>query len=227
MSAKTIEKRVRRELHFTGVKLKVHAKAEGGSSGEIEGYLAVWNNIDRQGEVMVPGCFLRSIKSQIPARKVKYMTRHFAHGGDVHDLIGTIVEAKEDDFGLWIRAELSSIPEAQKVRTLVDEKHLDSMSVGFAPIEWRIDKTETGESIVYHTECHLLEGTVTVQPANLLAEITGVKSVQDPANAPQGTENKATGSTAKAPAATAAKSTALTMKAEIERYRAELFLLEN
>lgn len=229
MSAKslTIDKHARRELYVHDAKLVAKTDEGGKGSGFIEGYLAVWNNVDHQNEIIEPGTFARSIKTQIPARKVKLMTRHFAHGGDTLDCIGTVIEAKEDDHGLWIRGELSAIPRAQEVRTLVSEKHVQGLSVGFYPVTWKFQEQENNEpAIVRHTEAILAEGTVTVRPANELAEITAFKQ-HDSKPASQGTEKDAPGGTAKTTASTATDATALTrMKAEIAQERAQLLQLE-
>lgn len=226
--AVTIDKHARRELHVSDARLVAKADSGGSGTGTIEGYLAVWDNVDHQNEIIERGTFERSIKTQIPARKVKLMTRHYAHGGDTLDCIGTIVEAKEDDVGLWIRAELSSIPRAQEVRTLVAEKHVSGLSVGFYPVTWKFEESEGGAPpVVRHTEGILGEGTVTVRPANELAGITAFKNSPDPTQKP-GSTTPPTGSIAKATAATALDATAFTrMRAEIEHHRQELFLLEN
>jgi HK97 family phage prohead protease len=230
MPLPAIDKHARRELYFGNVKLVSKVESGDKGPGELEGYLAVWNNVDSQHEIIEPGAFARSIKTAIPARKVKLMTRHFAHGGDVLDLIGTIVEAKEDDYGLFIRAEYSQIARAQEVRMLVNEKHVDGLSVGFYPVAWKFEEREAGAApILRHTECALAEGTVTVRPANILAGITSSKN-HEHRHAPQGTATPAPDGTAKASALTAKTASVLTaeqMKAGIERARAELFLLEN
>jgi HK97 family phage prohead protease len=100
-------------------------------AGWIEGYVAVYGNIDAGGEIMARGCFTRSIHRNVPTGKVKLMVRHFSKGGDVMDVIGTVTQAKEDPFGLWIHAKLSSVDLAQEVRTKILEGHIKGLSVGY------------------------------------------------------------------------------------------------
>ena len=201
--AAVIEKHVRRVMHVQDAKLVAKSIAEEPGAGYLEGYLAVWDNVDYQNEVMVKGCFSRSIKQVVAARKVKLMSKHFAHGGDAPECIGTIVEAKEDDHGLWIRAEFSSAADAQNIRTKVVEKHINGLSVGFYAIDWEERSEKRGDeivSIVYHKECRLAEGTVTVKPVNDLAEVTAAKS--DSPNAAPVTGKDEPVTTAKAPGGT-------------------------
>jgi len=106
---------------------------------------------------------------------VKLMVKHFAHGGDVLECIGTITEMKEDDFGLWFHGELSSVQMAQDVRVKVQEGHLNRASVGYGPMHWDFIDID-GRTVLEHLECKVFEVTITVIPANELAELTAVKS---------------------------------------------------
>ncbi|GMV82121.1 MAG: hypothetical protein AMXMBFR7_33050 [Planctomycetota bacterium] len=173
---RVIDRYARRVNWLDGENTRLAAKADGETdSGWIEGYAAVFGNIDAQGEVFVKGCFARTIQLQVPAGKVKLMAHHYKYGGDVLDCIGTIVEAKEDDYGLWIRAKLASTQLAQDVRTLVLEGHAKTLSVGFYMLRWE-PRDMGGKEILHHLECRLAETTVTVKPVNELAAITGAKS---------------------------------------------------
>lgn len=143
--------------------------------GWIEGYVAVFGNVDSDGERIWPGAFTKSIQERVAARKVPLMARHFIHGGDAASVIGTIVEAREDNFGLWIHAELASTSLAQDIRRSVLEGHLSGLSVSFQTIRKDTETTADGD-IVNLRELKILEGTITPFPANELAQITGAKS---------------------------------------------------
>jgi HK97 family phage prohead protease len=173
-----LDKHARRILRPLAAKLS--AKATDLSSGWIEGYAATWGNVDLQGHMMLRGCFARSIEQAIPAKKVKLMSKHYLYGGDCIECIGTVTAAREDDYGLWIHAELSAVQLAQDIRTKILEGHVDGLSVGFFPILWDFRKTSDpaakGNDVVAHTECKLAEVTVTVIPVNEQALITAAKS---------------------------------------------------
>lgn len=143
--------------------------------GAIEGYAAVWDVVDLQDEIIRRGAFAKSLRERVPAGKVKLMVRHFAHGGDVPEVIGTITEMKEDATGLFFRARLAGVPPAQQARQLVLEGHVDGCSIGFLPVRWRWTDVD-GRRVLEHLECKAVEVTLTVRPANEQARITGAKA---------------------------------------------------
>ena len=134
--------------------------------GTIQGCAAVGDNVDLQNEIIYRGGFAKISEEMVPLGKVKLMVKHFRDGGDVQDLIGTVVEAREDDHGLWFRAKLSKIKLAQDTRTLILEGHVDGASVGFLPIKWNFMMVD-GKRVVELTENKFLEVTITSQPANV------------------------------------------------------------
>ncbi len=171
-------KGVRMERTFLDAKLFVGKEGGDGDAGWIEGYANAFNNLDWYREIVRPGTWKQSIKERVPAGKVKLMVRHFAFGGDSTDLIGTITEAKEDDFGLWYHAELSSVKLAQDSRTLVTEGHLNFNSVGFMPLEYKeIAEWDDGLPATELLKAIWLETTLTNVPANDQSIITAAKNI--------------------------------------------------
>lgn len=139
--------------------------------GSIEGYAAVWDNIDLQGEIIRKGSFAKSITEMVPSGKVKMMVVHLCDGGSVPEVIGTVVEAREDDFGLWFRGKLSGTELAQHTRKLIKEGHVDGASVGYRPVLWNVLPIK-GKDVIEHTEMKFFEVTITPIPANLKAIIS-------------------------------------------------------
>lgn len=172
-----IDKNARRVTENAEGGLVAKAALAANDPGFIQGHGAVFNNVDFQNEIIRPGTFTKTIKERVPTGKVKLMTRHFAHGGDVPELIGTITSAKEDDKGLFFHADLAKTQLAQEVRQMVIDGHVDGASVGFMPIEWGFIKIKNQE-VVEHKEGKLFEITVTARPANDLARLTGAKSLE-------------------------------------------------
>ncbi len=123
----------------------------------------------------------------VPLGKVKLMVKHFRDGGDVADLIGTVVEAHEDDHGLWFRANLSKINLAQDTRTLIMEGHVNGASVGFLPIKWNFMTIE-GKGVVELLENKFMEVTITSRPANTLAKVTAKTFLEGHKDAPSTVE---------------------------------------
>jgi len=143
----------------------------------IEGYLAVFDNVDQGGDRIIKGAFAKSIKERVRAGKVPLMVKHFAYGGDVTDAIGLITEAREDDYGLWIHADLSSVQLAKDTHTKITEGIVWGMSVGFQLLRYE-EVREGDDWILELKECRLVEGTVTVRPMNEEAVIHRAKSLR-------------------------------------------------
>lgn len=171
------EKDTRYELYVTDARLK--AKAFGSpDAGWIEGYAAVFGNVDGQNQLIWPGAFAKTILDRVPSGKVKLMTRHLAHGGGAQDVVGTATEGKEDDYGLWAHYELSAAPSAQDLRQKVTEGHINGMSVGYKPIQSHIEAID-GKSVLVHTEMAWYDSIMTILPANELAVVTAAKALVD------------------------------------------------
>jgi len=174
-------KKTRYELTCPDPRL-VCGKVDDGSPHTIEGYLAVFGNVDFQGDRIVKGAFKKSIQDKFGkgGKGIPLMVRHAAHGGDTPDVVGTIREAREDENGLWVKADLSSVPLAQETYTKISEGHVSGMSVGFYTIrhEWIEEASAAGgkSQICELKELALVEGTITTFPANELAGVTGFKS---------------------------------------------------
>lgn len=142
-----------------------HLEAKAGDgTGFISGYASVFDIVDRQGDIIKKGAFARSINNRVSQGKVGLYVTHLKHGGDVKEFIGEIVEAKEDDFGLWINVRLSDSQTAQETRSkVIDSPNMFGLSVGFEVVKEGAKKIDTGFEF---TEVILREVTITAVPAN-------------------------------------------------------------
>jgi len=145
--------------------------------GFVEGFAAVFGNIDLQDEMIRKGAFSKTLNEVVPQGKVKLMLTHFAHGGDITDMIGTITEMREDEFGLFFHAEFDEDELSQKIRKKVVQGKIRASSIGFKMIRWDFVAMEN-RTILEHIEAKVLEVTLTLMPANPLAMLTGAKSVE-------------------------------------------------
>jgi uncharacterized protein len=165
-------------------------------SGEFSGYANAYNNVDSYGDIVAFGAFTDGLAS--------FLQDGFI-GGINHDWdhpIGKPVEAMEQAKGLFIRATLSSIDDAQEARTLMQEGILRKMSIGFRTLasEWvdgdgaraywdsvgytptTQDVSAMEKALSYWGElriikkAQLLETSPVTMPANTLADIVAVKS---------------------------------------------------
>jgi HK97 family phage prohead protease len=143
-------------------------------AGYLEGYAAVFGNVDAQGDVIRKGAFAKTIKERIAAGKVKLMVVHVAHGGGTREVIGTVTQAKEDGTGLWIHADFAGDDISQAQRTKCKEGHVKGLSIGYVTLR-ADDVYIDGKSVQELQELKLLEVTLTPFAANELAQVTAAK----------------------------------------------------
>jgi HK97 family phage prohead protease len=95
--------------------------------GSVEGYRAVFGEIDRQGDIVVKGAFLDSHD--------EYMRSGFSaesHVWNFKDAVGYPVDAYEDDYGWFVKSEFHTTQGAQDVRTIARERMKAGKQVGFS-----------------------------------------------------------------------------------------------
>lgn len=163
---------------------QIEFKGAAGGPGSARFYLSTFDNWDRVRPVPerpTKGAFLK----HLPA----FLTDGFIAIGHDHDSlpIGIPTKAGEDDHGLWIEMDFHSTEEAQKARTVIQERIAAGKSVAtsmgyvvqadeYVDIE---EKSLQAEGITKGrllTEIELLEGSFVNIPANPMAVLTGVKS---------------------------------------------------
>ena len=167
-------------------------------SGGFEGYASAFFKLDRHGHVVMPGAFLKSID--------KFLREGFI-GGIGHDYgkpIGRYTKAHEDDKGLYVVGNLSDVPEAKTVRTLLKDGVLTKLSIGYEPVAteqvsipelksiwlksgykpnqddmFRIKQFGGSAKIMLIKEANLLEVSPVSIPSNDDARIMAYKSLGD------------------------------------------------
>ena len=190
---RAVDKHARHEFTVAEARLKAKdlpadPQAVASDPGWVEGYALVWDKIDLMGDIMQRGCCARSIAQAVPAGLVKLMTRHYRDGGDVLELIGTINQAKEDDYGLWIHADFDPEEAAQAMRGKVLRNEIKFMSGGFMALQSDQRKLTDAEReyvlpsqknklATIYTEIKFMETTLTVKPVNEGAVVTGAKTL--------------------------------------------------
>jgi len=176
--SKTIDKEARRRHYLNEHYLEAKAETPVSPNGYVEGYAVAWDVTDRQGEVMRKGSFAKSLQERVPAGKVLLMIKHFAHGGDFMEAVGKVTEMKENEYGLWFHADFFKDDLSQNVRGKVQEKVVQTTSIGYAPVKYGyINDANSDRRLLEHTECKVFEVTLTAKPANEGAIITGAKTI--------------------------------------------------
>lgn len=114
-------------LQYKAWQGEIKAVTEG--SGGFEGYGSLFGVLDSGGDIVEPGAFTEALPG--------FVLNGFISDGHNWDsvaagAIGTIVDAKEDARGLWLKAEYHSTPIAQVARTIAQERMARGKSVGLS-----------------------------------------------------------------------------------------------
>jgi hypothetical protein len=154
------------EIEYKDCELELKV-ASGDGPGILEGYAAVFGNVDRANEVIVPGAFAGSIED--------FKSSGFlCNGHNWKEELGTIVDAKEDERGLFVVAEFFSTPDAQQVRQRLDEKQKRGRKQGMS-IGYRVKSAEKRNGVRYLQEIDVMEASVVTVPANPQAQVSAIK----------------------------------------------------
>jgi HK97 family phage prohead protease len=129
----------------------------------IEGYAST-RDIDRTGEIVEPGAFADSLKDFMKNPVLTYMH-------DWSNPIGKIIDARIDEVGLFIRAEISET--AQRIWKLIEEGILRALSIGYEVVEEKLV-----EGLNHILKLRLYEVAVVSIPANRRALFSVSKALE-------------------------------------------------
>lgn len=119
----------------------VHFKAVEGEANTFEGHASIFNVPDdgRPPDIVLPGAFAKTIQEWGPEGKnrIKILALHR------YDWlpIGRPTVLKEDEKGLFFRAQLSDTVLGRDIKTLIADGVISELSIGYDPVKWEIDKT--------------------------------------------------------------------------------------
>lgn len=148
--------------------------------GYIVAYASTFDrDADLHGDVIAKGAFSDSLAEWEQSGKPIPLV--FNHKFDDPEYnIGCVIEAKEDDHGLLIKAAFDpDNPKAQYVRKLVQEGRMWKMSFGSIIQDARQAELEDGTICREITKSKILEVSIVQIPANEHASILVVKSGED------------------------------------------------
>jgi len=116
-------------MDYKFVKTEVKAK----SDFEFEGYASIFGNVDDGGDIMQVGAFSKTISEN--AKRIKVLFMH-----NVMSVIGLPNKLFEDSKGLYFDAVVSKTTLGKDVMTLIHDKVITDMSIGYNPIKWAWDE---------------------------------------------------------------------------------------
>jgi HK97 family phage prohead protease len=157
----------RERKYITG---EVKQLGEGEAPGQIEGYAAVFNNVDRAGERILPGAFVNL------AEFVQSGT--LAVGHDWSNVgVATIDSAIQDERGLRIVATWLPTDEAQEVRKACTERLRRGKKVGMS-IGYEVKADQFVDGIRELKSIELYEASLVMVPANPEASVLSAKGLK-------------------------------------------------
>jgi HK97 family phage prohead protease len=136
-------------------------------SGQFEGYASVFNNVDRHGDVVMPGAFRKTI-SENPS--VPILWQH-----DQTKPIGVTMAIREDQNGLLVKGELNLDTQmGREAYSLLKQGALKGLSIGYQVI-----KDDLAGRVRQLKEVKLMEYSLVTFPANERAQVTSIKQLDN------------------------------------------------
>lgn len=150
---------------------------------KVSGFLAAFNNVDSMGDMLIKGCFAKSISERGPAStthgKIAYLWMH-----QMDEPIGHFTKLEETEEGLYFEAYVDKVEKGDEVLEQYASGTLNQHSIGYRYV-WDKCKFETrkgpdGEDMQVFVcyELKLFEGSVVTLGANENTPFTGFKSDQ-------------------------------------------------
>lgn len=158
------------------------------TDGTVEGYAATFDRVpDSYGDVIKAGAFAKTLERWAESGKpIPLLYGHSTE--DPQYNIGRVVEAREDERGLFVRCEFDADNEkGQYVRKLVQEGRLYQFSFAYSTLDAGTVTLEDGTEAYELRELDLFEVSLVQIPANQRAIVTEIKSA--PAEVKAGRRN--------------------------------------
>lgn len=135
---------------------------------ELEGHGSIFGNVDKGGDVVVPGAFKRTLAEHRKAGTLPQM--FWMHKPD--QVAGAWLDMREDAKGLYVRGELADTTLGNEMRALLKMKAVRGLSIGFRTVDSGFDRDGTR----LLKEIDLWEVSLVSLAMNPLAKVEAVKA---------------------------------------------------
>lgn len=154
--------------HGSMVELEEKALAESDDCYIFTGYASVFNNVDQGGDVMMPGAFKKSLE--------KHGLPLLLYQHEMKEIVGAVVDAKEDKKGLWVKGELPKDDDFVRGRLVPQLKRraLKGMSIGYKAQDTERRKSDNARLL---KQVRLFEASFVSLPMNELATVETIKGL--------------------------------------------------
>ena len=145
-----------------------------GESRTISGYAAVFNNRDKAGDILLKGCFAKSIQDRGPESqandKIIMLWQH-----DQHEPIGKISVLIEDEKGLYFEAVIDDVERGNQAIKQLESGTLNQFSIGYSYVWEKCEYDQERDAFIVK-EVVLYEISVVSIGCNGETEYLGLKS---------------------------------------------------
>jgi HK97 family phage prohead protease len=145
-----------------------------GESRTISGYAAVFNNKDKAGDILIKGCFAKSIQDRGPESqandKIIMLWQH-----DQHEPIGKITKLMEDEKGLYFEAFIDDVERGNQAIKQLESGTLNQFSIGYSYVWERCEYDNERDAFIVK-EVVLYEISVVSIGCNGETEYLGLKA---------------------------------------------------
>lgn len=149
-----------------------------GDSGTLTGWASVYNVVDQQDDVVLPGAFRKTLAEWRSSKRVIPLTAD--HTNTTDGVIGSLAKADDTAYGLKTTFKFAATQKAQDIRSLARDGHLTGLSIWGAIHQKSMD-TVAGKSVRLLKELGLAFVGLTPMPANEDSLVLTAKSVSDAA----------------------------------------------
>jgi HK97 family phage prohead protease len=155
------------------------------------GLASTWD-LDLGNDVIHKGAFAKTLNDWRGAKRrtVHLLDSHKRESVD--DVLGKMVAAQETDAGLEAEFEMRDTQNAHDALKAIEGGFIDGLSIGYQPIAFEHEKSNSGKTIRHLKEIKLHEISLVVSPMNEGARVdpSSVKSLIDAAKAGQLTDEQ-------------------------------------
>lgn len=151
-------------MEFAGSPFSIKSLTD---SGQIEGLLAGFGNVDHGGDKLLAGSLTKSLAAR--STPLPMLLHH-----DLHRPIGSWKEWQERPEGLYVKGNLTlATRDGQEAHALAKDGALTGLSIGWTAKQATRDR----EGVRIITEADLFEGSLVSVPMNDKTRVASVKSV--------------------------------------------------
>lgn len=156
------------ELEYKNIDFEVKADGDGNT---IIGYGSIFGNVDRGGDIVLPGAFSKSLAAIAASADTDKIVMLWQH--DSHMPIGVWDSVEEDEKGLKVSGTLAAnVQKALEAKELIKMGAIKGLSIGFRTVEAFNDTN--GNRLI--KEAELWEISVVTFPMNESATIDAIKA---------------------------------------------------